>query len=63
MSFSARPYRDNACVALFDARGLVLVAKRIGDDGPEALVPGHERQMPQGGVDAHEDLEAAAHGN
>lgn len=54
------PYRPNVGVALFDARGRVLIARRIEDDGPEVIGPGYEWQMPQGGVDAGEDLEAAA---
>lgn len=54
------PYRPNVGVALFNRDGLVLIAKRIGDDGPEIVFPGHEWQMPQGGVDAGEELEAAA---
>lgn len=53
-------YRPNVGIALFDARGLVFIARRIGDDGPEIVVPGHPWQMPQGGVDPHEDPERAA---
>lgn len=56
----ADPYRPNVGVALFDARGLVLIARRIGDDGPEIVTPGHEWQMPQGGIDAGETPEQAA---
>lgn len=55
-----RPYRPNVGVALFDRDGRVLIARRIEDDGPEVIGPGFEWQMPQGGVDAGEDLEAAA---
>jgi len=57
---AALPYRPNVGVALFDAAGRVLIARRIGDDGPEVLVPGCEWQMPQGGIDPDEDIEAAA---
>ncbi len=57
---SALPYRPNVGVALFNRAGLVLIARRIEDDGPEVIGPGYEWQMPQGGVDAGEDLEAAA---
>jgi putative (di)nucleoside polyphosphate hydrolase len=39
---------------------LRLLARRIGDDGPEIVLPGYEWQMPQGGVDPNEDLVAAA---
>lgn len=54
------PYRPNVGVALFNAQGRVLIARRIGDDGPEIIGPGWEWQMPQGGVEEGEDLEAAA---
>lgn len=47
-------------IALFNAAGQVLLARRIGDDGPEIILPGYEWQMPQGGVDPHEDLITAA---
>ena len=55
-----RAYRPNVGVALFSTRGLVLIARRIGDDGPETISPGHEWQMPQGGIDPGETPEAAA---
>jgi putative (di)nucleoside polyphosphate hydrolase len=38
----------------------VLIAKRLRDDGPEVIYPGHEWQMPQGGIDASEDPRPAA---
>ncbi|MGU9978633.1 RNA pyrophosphohydrolase [Phreatobacter sp. HK31-P] len=60
MADDERPYRRNVGVALFDARGRVLIARRIGDDGPEVIAPGHEWQLPQGGIDPGEDIEAAA---
>ncbi|WP_439572701.1 RNA pyrophosphohydrolase [Phreatobacter sp.] len=53
-------YRPNVGIALFDARGRVLIARRTGDDGPEVIAPGYEWQMPQGGVDDGETIEAAA---
>jgi putative (di)nucleoside polyphosphate hydrolase len=60
MDPESRPYRPNVGIALFDRRGRVLIARRIEDDGPEIIRPGHEWQMPQGGIDADEDPEAAA---
>ncbi|MDF2810619.1 MAG: hydrolase [Microvirga sp.] len=60
MSASALPYRHNVGIALFNAEGRVLIARRIGDDGPEIIRPGHAWQMPQGGIDPDEDPEAAA---
>jgi putative (di)nucleoside polyphosphate hydrolase len=53
-------YRPNVGIALFNRAGRVLIAKRLRDDGPEIVLPGHEWQMPQGGVDPGEDLVAAA---
>jgi putative (di)nucleoside polyphosphate hydrolase len=53
-------YRPNVGVALFDALGRVLIARRIGDDGPEVIAPGHEWQMPQGGIDPGETAEESA---
>jgi putative (di)nucleoside polyphosphate hydrolase len=55
-----RPYRPNVGICLFGPDGRVLVARRIGDDGPEIVLPGLEWQMPQGGIDPHEDPRAAA---
>ena len=53
-------YRPNIGIALFNRDGLVLIARRIGDDGPETVLAGHEWQMPQGGIDHDEDPEQAA---
>lgn len=56
---SPKPYRPNVGIALFNARGLVLVG-RAETSGPELIVPGHEWQCPQGGIDEGEEIEAAA---
>lgn len=53
------PYRPNVGIALFNAAGLVFAGFSHGD-GPETVRPGHEWQMPQGGIDPGEDLVAAA---
>ena len=42
-------------IALFNASGQVLIGRRFRDDGPEIILPGLEWQMPQGGIDAHEN--------
>ena len=47
-------YRPNVGVVLFNREGLVWYGRRAGVDGP------HNWQVPQGGVDKGEDLEAAA---
>jgi putative (di)nucleoside polyphosphate hydrolase len=60
MDADDRPYRANVGIALFNAAGQVLIARRLRDDGPEVIYPGQEWQMPQGGIDADEDARAAA---
>ncbi|MET0529953.1 MAG: RNA pyrophosphohydrolase, partial [Microvirga sp.] len=35
MTVTDLPYRHNVGIALFNAEGRVLLAHRIGDDGPE----------------------------
>ena len=47
-------YRPNVGVVLFNREGLVWYGQRHATPGP------HNWQFPQGGVDAGEDLEAAA---
>jgi putative (di)nucleoside polyphosphate hydrolase len=54
-----KPYRFNVGVALFNRDGRVFVGKAI-EAGPERVFPGFEWQMPQGGIDAEEDIIAAA---
>ena len=55
-----KPYRPNVGIALFNASGRVLIARRFKDDGPEVIYPGLEWQMPQGGIDPNEDPRPAA---
>ena len=55
-----KPYRANVGIALFNAQGRVLIARRFKDDGPEIIMPGFEWQMPQGGIDPDEDPRPAA---
>jgi len=55
-----KPYRPNVGIALFNAKGDVLLGRRFRGDGPEIILPGQEWQMPQGGVDEGEELRAAA---
>jgi putative (di)nucleoside polyphosphate hydrolase len=47
-------------IALLNVAGLVLIARRFRDDGPEIILPGHEWQMPQGGIEGDEEPLAAA---
>ena len=54
-----KPYRTNVGIALFNPSGRVLIGRRFRDDGPEIILPGLEWQMPQGGIDEHEDPRAA----
>jgi putative (di)nucleoside polyphosphate hydrolase len=54
------PYRPCVGIALFDARGRVLIGRRkAGAKGDEAR-SGYEWQMPQGGIDSGEQPLAAA---
>src|SRR5947199_4572111 len=55
-----KPYRPDVGIALFDVDGRVLIGRRFKHDGPEIILPGHEWQMPQGGIDANEDPRPAA---
>lgn len=51
----SKPYRPNVGIALFNPSGQVLIGRRFRDDGPEIILPGLEWQMPQGGIDMHEN--------
>lgn len=53
------PYRPNVGVALFNRDGLVF-AGRSHSSGPEVIYEGYDWQMPQGGIDPHENIVAAA---
>lgn len=59
MGDDGKPYRPNVGIALFNRDGLVLIARRFKDDGPEIILPGLEWQMPQGGIDVNENPEDA----
>lgn len=52
-------YRPNVGIALFSRAGLVWAGKGRSA-GPEIVEPGFEWQMPQGGIEADEDVVAAA---
>ena len=53
-------YRPCAGVALFNKDGLVFAGRRRNKKLREHVAPGHEWQMPQGGIDDGEDPYAAA---
>lgn len=53
-------YRPCVGLALFNAAGLVFMGRRANEGLREHVAPGHEWQMPQGGIDKGETpLEAA----
>ena len=54
------PYRPCVGVMLVNAEGLVFVGRRRNKRQPEHVSPGHEWQMPQGGIDPGEQPYAAA---
>ena len=51
------PYRPNVGAVLFNAAGLIFVARRA--DFPNAEGPAGGWQLPQGGIDADEDPRSA----
>lgn len=54
---STLPYRPCVGIALFNAEGKVFAGRRIdSEETPQS----HAWQMPQGGIDPQEDIEAAA---
>ena len=52
------PYRPCAGMMVLNRSGLVFIGRRT--DGPEHVDATHVWQMPQGGIDEHEDPYAAA---
>ncbi len=58
--FLSLPYRPCVGIMLLNKAGLVWIGQRADQNLPEHTAPGHEWQMPQGGIDPGEDpLEAA----
>ena len=56
----AGQYRPCVGIALFNRQGLVFIGRRANKALREHTMPGHEWQMPQGGIDAGEAPRAAA---
>ena len=56
----AGQYRPCVGIALFNRQGLVFIGRRANKALREHSMPGHEWQMPQGGIDAGEAPRAAA---
>ncbi len=52
------PWRANVGIFLVNSGGMVWVGKS-SNSGPEIVEPGREWQMPQGGIDANEDIVTA----
>lgn len=58
--FESLPYRPCVGIMLLNPAGLVWIGRRANEGLVEHTAPGHEWQMPQGGIDPGEDpLEAA----
>jgi putative (di)nucleoside polyphosphate hydrolase len=55
---SSLPYRPCAGLTVINREGLVFIGRRAG--GPEHVDATHVWQMPQGGIDEHEDPYQAA---
>ncbi|MHB2168487.1 RNA pyrophosphohydrolase [Alsobacter sp. R-9] len=54
-----KSYRPNVGIAVFNRDGRVF-AGRATASGPEVIEPGREWQMPQGGIEADEEIVTAA---
>ena len=54
-------YRPCVGLALFNHEGLVFVGRRANKSLKEHVAPGHEWQMPQGGIDKGESPKEAAY--
>lgn len=59
MTFEDLPYRPSVGVVLFNRAGKVFLGRRKRRRAAKG-VPGHEWQMPQGGIDKGEEPRAAA---
>jgi putative (di)nucleoside polyphosphate hydrolase len=57
---SEKKYRPCVGVMLLNAQGLAFVGRRRNKRLREHVAPGHEWQMPQGGIDGDEDPYRAA---
>lgn len=57
---SEKKYRPCVGIMLINPQGLVFVGRRRNKNLREHVAPGHEWQMPQGGIDEGEDVYAAA---
>jgi putative (di)nucleoside polyphosphate hydrolase len=55
MARQPQPYRASVGIALFNRQGEVFVGQRADRSLREHVAPGHEWQMPQGGIDPGED--------
>ena len=53
-------YRPCVGIALFNPAGLVFIGRRANRSLKEHVAPGHEWQMPQGGIDKGEEPRDAA---
>lgn len=58
--FMNLPYRPCVGIMLLNREGLVWIGRRFDEGQVEHVAPGHEWQMPQGGIDAGEEPIAAA---
>lgn len=55
MKFPAANYRPCVGIMLLNRQGLVFIGRRRNKKQPEHVAPGHEWQMPQGGIDEGEN--------
>lgn len=60
LDFESLPYRPCVGICLINRDGLVWIGRRANEGLVEHVAPGHEWQMPQGGIDPGEDPYEAA---
>lgn len=60
LDFESLPYRPCVGICLINRDGLVWIGRRANEGLVEHVAPGHEWQMPQGGIDPGEDPYDAA---
>ena len=54
-----KPLRDNVGIALFNAGGRVLIARRFADDGPEIIQKGYVTRSDKPGLGVEMDESVA----
>ncbi len=59
MNIAEKPFRPNVGICLFNNKGKIWMGQAM-TSGPEIVPSSHPWQLPQGGIDASEDIITAA---